>query len=242
MNIEKIGESNPEQDKSDWARDWEAEKRIAEDKKAESAEPKNEFQGQDAEVTVGRKLDRKTGKYKYFEGGWEVMGLDKKNPENVVVAHRGKKVEKKINVKKLMGLQPFQEGESVPVIRSDGKVDLERWTIETRLGVGNFFVVKAIEGKVENKIITKSFLIGAKLAEIKLRIAAEKKDIESKSLGDPIPDDYRGLQKIEEEQRYWQDKLDTITRRAQEAIDRARRKNERDEPETTEPETERPTE
>jgi len=177
----------------------------ADSETTEAVEPKENFEAEDAEVTIKRTNGE-------LEGGWEVFGPDKKKEGRVIIKSPGRKLEKSVSVEELLKLQPFQDGESVPVIRSGGKVDSEGWTILKSLGCGIFRVVKIIEGKPVTKILRKSALINAKIVELKL----EKEKITA--WNDSISEDYKAIKRIDDDMKYWQAKLKTVSYLAEESL------------------------
>ncbi len=163
----------------------------------EAKRPEIKFIGEDAEVTVKRSNGR-------LEGGWEVLGPDKEKEGHLIVANREQQTKKVMKIESLLKLQPFQEGDNVAVIRSDGKVDSEGWTVTEKAGYGYVEVGKIIDGKFKTKIVKKSRLIMAKIAELKLREDGIRK------WGDITSADRKIIAKITEDVEYWQDKLKTV--------------------------------
>jgi hypothetical protein len=214
MNSERFGEPTPE---------LEGQKEIT--PQSEPAEGKvelqkpEEFKGEDAEVTVKRTSGE-------LEGGWEVLGPDKKKEGYVVVYNHERHKEKTVNIEKLMKLQPFQEGDKVPVIRTKGKIDSEGWVIKKGIGYGWYQVEKTIEGKPpKTESVRKSALIEAKIAELESR----RENITA--WGDVTSHDRPILEEIEENLKYWQDKLKTTERLAEEFY--RKQQNKKDEVEPT---------
>lgn len=189
----------------------------------ERMEPRKEFQGQDAEVTV----KRTDGK---IEGGWEVTGPAKKEGY-VIVFNRKQNKEKTVNAEKLLELQDFRKGKEVPVIRSDETLDPEGWVISASSGDGVFQVEKTIDGKVKTKILTKlgtpghPGLIDAEIAYVNTKIAdLEKRRGNIVDWNDRHPDDREILAgiaadlKLEQDNlKYWQDKKETAERLSKES-------------------------
>jgi hypothetical protein len=201
MNIERRGESAPQSEEIE-------ENPLKEAETAETAEPKEKFKGEDAEVTVKRSSGE-------LEGGWEVLGPDKEKEGYVIVFNREQNKYKLYKKEDLLKLQPFQKGESVPVMRNDGKVDREGWVISESFGYGLYQVEKTIEGELKTELLRKSNLIDAKIAALEL----ERKSITG--WNDITSDDRKILDRIDRDLKYWQDKLKTATRLGKEfAVER----------------------
>lgn len=167
----------------------------------EKEKPKIEFRGEDMEITVER--NARDGKPKRLEGGWLVNNTFEPK-EGYIQAIGPKRETKNIEKKKLIELQPFQEGSDVSVIRSNGNLDSDGWKISKSFGGGFYIVSKIIDGKQKNKVIRKSDLINAKITELENR---------SKGIlgwGDITAEDGKIITKINEETEYWKDKLATI--------------------------------
>ena len=170
-NPEKI--NSGEEDDTSWMRpsleDQEALKKEFDDEEPsqpnspEVGRKKIDFAGEEAEVNV----ERHNGE---IEGGWEVVGPDKNG--NTLVHNREKNLDKLVNTEKLLKLQPFQMGEKVAVIRSNGKLETEGWAIVENFGAGKYGVLQTIDGKTKAKVLEKHDLINARIAQLE----AEKAD------------------------------------------------------------------
>ena len=170
----------------------------------ELAELPPDFNGENAEVTVKRTSGE-------LEGGWEVEGPCKGKEGRVVVFSRIHNAEKVLKKEELFKSQPFQKGDAVPVLRSNGKLDVDKWVI-TGGGNGHFLVEQGVKEKTgEWKMVSKSDLIGAKIAELNW----ERNRITDS--GDTVSADYPILERIDKNLKYWQTKLAVIKQRAKES-------------------------
>lgn len=162
------------------------------DEKAEIIEPaKEEFAGQDKEVTVKRTDGN-------FESGWEVKLI---SGDKVTVVNRELRKKKIVGKKELELWQDFKKDDEVPVLVR-GKIDENKWRVIEDLGYGAYGVARVIDGKVTApRTIWKTDLISAKLAEldVKRRGITELRDSGSAA-------DEEILKKIDKEASYWRKK------------------------------------
>jgi len=168
------------------------------------------FRGQEAEVTVERNL---SGGKKKPEGGWVVVGPGNK-PGTTKVERFGSGEYKFVNTERLLGLQSFQVGESAPVVRSDGRVDTEGWTIKGKTGFGGYLLEKVIGGKPKQKMAEKTELITAQQRKLQEEIyAIEIRVNEISAWGDLTGEDRDELRRLDSEKtkrmeiiEYWEQK------------------------------------
>ena len=186
---------------------------IGDAAEAETAEPRIEFRGEDAEVSVMRSGDEKKGILPWKEGGWRVLRDYEKDP-NFVVVGNDKNQSKPVNRDALSRLQKedFINGSKFSMNGKEWIIidDLEAGGLSVGLVLG----LGAEEGA--DKRIEKSQFIEAKIAEISKSKAAL--ELEQKAILelDPGAVDRDKLTKLEgtiagaeSQLRYWQAKLNT---------------------------------
>ncbi|MCX6724424.1 MAG: hypothetical protein NT155_04665 [Candidatus Staskawiczbacteria bacterium] len=159
----------------------------------------NFFKGQGAEVTVTR--NARGGKPARLEGGWEVVGPSDKK-QGYVVARNERGDQKTFEQKKLAGLQPFQKGEVVEVLGHNGEINRDEVWQVSAVEASGFFKVEIIKGEYKELRVRKSDLIKARIAQLEL----ERKSIMIWE-GDLTSQDRGRLGEIDEEAKYWKEKL-----------------------------------
>jgi len=174
---------------------------------------------QKSEVTVGRKLNKKTGEYEFLESGWVVSGYGKtkdgklavttEDPTQTKKGSTKKGIYKIFEVSELIGFQDFKDGDEVPVLvaKKPGEnpvLETKGWSILNRLEDGSFSLIKTNEQGLflNDDQLTKAELIRAQMATLGL----ERKGIEM-TADAMTPEDRDLLKKIDSKLAYWEKKL-----------------------------------
>jgi len=191
---------------------------------------KRKLQGQDLEVTVKRHADETRGLPERLEGGWQILDQLDLAPGMVYVYNYKLNKSKPARVAELLKLQPFKDGEPIPVIRTGGKLDSEfspgfkgdKWSVIKSLGCGVYKVGRRNGEKTEVKLQLKSQLINAQIAELQQRI----KNI-NESFGQVGPsvdsEAYQNVMKFTADITDWKNKLDESERLGKGSEDEVKR-------------------